>query len=238
MTCNSGNPFETISYDFCRHVISKNISVSENALKIICLSEDNLLLAAQLRDEFNIPGMRFEQAQSFRDKTIMKYILQKNQIRTPHYVKFDHTRINDPKNYYDHLTQTIGLPFVLKPFNLLGGLGIVMVKSFEEFNSFCIENAKELSYEYEAEEFISGTLFHCDSIIENSEILFSTCCEYTNPNITSQHEMKWTVKEGDQIKSSMSLRDKAASITAWNNNYEELRKDFLFLKDYQSIAVH
>lgn len=359
-TNTSTNPFEKISYNFATNIIRNEIYAQGDLVRIISLSEDNLLLAAQLRDDFSIPGMRFEQAQSFRDKTIMKDILRKNNIRTPHYVKFDNEAARNRKTYYNYLQHEIKLPFVLKPFNLLGGLGVVMVNSFEEFDSFCKTYEKEPAYEYEVEEFISGTLFHCDSIINNKEVLFSTCCEYTNPNfdfqngksvisiplkkndpvaqrifnfnnevlnamkldqgishhelfithknehvfleiaarspgaiitpmyrrsfnvamedidfkmqmnipfqlmptydtyylsgilptfsgtvkklvspdIKSKHEIKWIVKEGDQVSPSMSLRDKSATIIAWNDNYEELYNDFNFLKNYQSILVY
>ena len=335
----SNDPFEKISYDFAKNIVKNEIISSGSMVKIICLSEDNLLLAAELRDEFDISGMRLEQAKSFRDKTIMKDILRAKNIRTPHYVKFDANAARDSKSYYDCLQREINLPFVLKPFNLLGGLGIVMINSFEEF--------------------ISGTLYHCDSIVKDKEIIFSTCCEYTNPNfdfqagksvismslknsdpvaqrifefnqnvlnamnleegishhelfitnkneivfleiaarspgavvtpmyrqsfnvamedidfkiqmnipfqltpsyntyylsgilpslsgtvkelvspdIKSKYEMKWAVKEGDLTSASMSLRDKSGSISAWNINYEELRDDFNYLKNYQNTLV-
>jgi hypothetical protein len=58
-----------------------------------------------------------------------------------------------------------------------------------------------------------------------------------SPDIKSKYEMKWAVKEGDLTSASMSLRDKSGSISAWNSNYDELRNDFNYLKNYQSTLV-
>lgn len=355
---NSSNPFEKIDYSFANNIVS-NEFITNSDLRIISLSEDNLLLAAQLRNDFEIPGMKFEQAKSFRDKTVMKDILRKNNIRTPNYIKFDVNAAQDTSVYFEYLQNKIKLPFVLKPTNLLGGLGVAIIKSFDEFNIFC-QKSLDNSFEYEVEEFITGTLFHCDSIRNSDKTLFSVCCEYTNPNfdfqsgksvisipllendpirkriiefnenvlnvmqlhqgishhelfltannelvfleiaarspgaivtpmyrkafnvgledcdyimqmeipfelsptyethyisgifplsngivtnliypeLNSNHEIKWVVKEGDPIIASKSLRDKSATIIAWNRNYDSLRKDFNLLKDFQCVSVN
>ena len=355
----SENPFEKISYDFSKNIVKNEMSIHGNSVRLISLSEDNLLIAANLRDELEIPGMRTQQAKSFRDKTIMKDILSSKNIRTPHYIKFDCKAAKDSSDYYEKIKRAIGLPFVLKPFDLLGSLGVAIINSYGEFDLFCKENENTPSYDYEIEEYISGTLYHCDSIVHNDEIIFSICCEYTNPNfdfqngksvismplksnspvakrifsfnqevlkameftqgvshhelfitknneivfleiaarspgaivtpmyrlssnvgmedidfkmqmnipfqlnstedvyylsgilptltgtitklvspdIKSKYDMKWAVKEGDQHIKSMSLREKSASIIAWNSNYETLLSDFEYLKNYQSTHV-
>jgi len=179
------DPLEKASYNFCSDIIKNEIAHYPETIRIISLSEDNLLMAAKLRSEFDIPGMKFETALSFRDKTIMKDVLRAKNIRTPHYLKFNETLSGDPDSYFSILKQSLGLPFVLKPVDLLGGLGISMIRSFREFELFCKTKAC-YSSPYEAEEFISGSLFHCDSIRKNNETLFSVCCEYTNPNFDFQ----------------------------------------------------
>jgi hypothetical protein len=169
----SNNGLEDIKYGFEKQIIKREASpANEENIRIICLSEDNLLIAAQLRDEFNIPGMKYNQALHFRNKVIMKDLLRKNNVRTPRYC------------YFESLKKEIGLPLVLKPVDQLGGFGISIINSVNEFENFCANKQKKLSYE--VEEFISGTLFHCDSIRQSGKILFSVCCEYTNPNFDFQ----------------------------------------------------
>ena len=64
---------------------------------------------------------------------------------------------------------------------MLGGFGVAIVSSAEEFEAFY--QMKAPNEQYEVEEFISGTLYHCDAIRQNGVTLFSVCCEYTNQNL-------------------------------------------------------
>src|SRR5699024_3192386 len=53
--------------------------------QIECLWEPYMLLAAELRGRFGIPGMTVEQTRPFRDKELMKQQLDAAGIRTPHH---------------------------------------------------------------------------------------------------------------------------------------------------------
>lgn len=177
------DPFNKINFSFAKDVIHKQMAQSTD-VKIICLSEDNILLSAKLRDEFEISGMKLEYALPFRDKVIMKDALRSKNVRIPRYYKFDCARLSDTASYFLHLQNELGLPFILKPTLLLGSLGVTLIDSLITFLEFC--QNKPIHTEYEAEEFISGTLFHCDSIRKDNKTIFSVCCEYTNPNFDFQ----------------------------------------------------
>jgi len=182
--CNeSKNVFEKITIEFAREVIKQQVHLG-NDIRLICLSEDNLLLTAQLRDEFNIPGLKLNAAIPFRNKLIMKDVLKSKDIRIPKYSRFDLQTTKPLFDYFQNLQQELGLPFILKPTSYLGGLGVVLIDSLSAFVEFFKENPVDV--EYEAEEFISGRLFHCDSIRHNNKTIFSACCEYTNPNFDFQ----------------------------------------------------
>jgi biotin carboxylase len=350
----SKDDFEKISFDFARNIVQQQINLNAD-VRIICLSEDNLLVAAKLRDEFNIPGLKFDVAVPFRNKIIMKNVLKSKNIRVPHYSKLDNEKAKDPSNYFEDLSEKLGLPFIAKPTSFLGGLGVVVIDSVIAFTEFCKNSPIEA--EYEVEEFIAGTLFHCDSIRKDGKTIFSVSSEYNNPNfdfqlgkpvismplknddplakrifsfnetvldalnyergvshhelfltkndelifleiaarspgvvtpmyrrafnigmedigfliemdipfelnltqknyftgifpiipgridklidppLKSKFEIKWVVKEGDVINASKSVRDKSASITAWNDNYVELKQDFDLLRDFKSVLV-
>nr|NIM02525.1 hypothetical protein [Acidobacteriota bacterium]NIO61030.1 hypothetical protein [Acidobacteriota bacterium]NIQ32024.1 hypothetical protein [Acidobacteriota bacterium]NIT12666.1 hypothetical protein [Acidobacteriota bacterium] len=51
--------------------------------RIECLWEPGVLLAAQLREAMELPGLSVEQARLFRDKELMKRRLDECGIRTP-----------------------------------------------------------------------------------------------------------------------------------------------------------
>ncbi|SFM07867.1 hypothetical protein [Legionella jamestowniensis] len=57
------------------------------------------------------------------------------------------------------------------------------------------------------------------------------------PKLNSPFEIKWTVKEGDIIPKSNSIRECAATITAKNDNYNTLRSDFISLKEFCGLMV-
>src|SRR5690606_20841388 len=110
--------------------------------------------------------------------------LKEKNIRIPRYYKFDDEQSKHPFNYFKFLTEKLGLPFIAKPTSFLGGLGVIIIDSAESFIDFCKNEVTKM--EYEIEEFISGTLFHCDTIRKSGKTIFSICCEYTNPNFDFQ----------------------------------------------------
>lgn len=72
--------------EFVKNIVSKELTkINGESLRIISCCEDHLLLAAQLREEFSIPGMHYKQALNFRDKVVMKNTLRAHNIRVPHY---------------------------------------------------------------------------------------------------------------------------------------------------------
>lgn len=54
-----------------------------NLDRIECLWEPGIMLAAELRQHFGVPGLSVEQAHRFRDKEAMKIALDAAGIRTP-----------------------------------------------------------------------------------------------------------------------------------------------------------
>lgn len=173
---------------FCFEQVVKTINALingnyiSNDIKIICLSEDNLLLAGKIRDEFRLTGFGYTQTIYFRNKSIMKKRLQKAGIRTPKHNLFDVScaRSNVKRTYEKYLTE-FGCPFILKPISALGSLGVSKIYSEDEYAD--ILNGIPLEMDYEIEEYIDGTLFHHDSMSVNGKILFSEVCEYSYPNM-------------------------------------------------------
>ncbi len=174
---------EKINFSFAKKIIQEELKNSE-FLRVICQSEDNLLLAAQLRDELKIPGMGFEQTLVFRDKVLMKDALGKANIRLPKYKKFVSEHDSKIDLLFENLKTEFKLPFVIKPTKLLGGAGVEIIHSLKELGGALKNTSSHM--EYEVEEFISGTLYHCDTIRQNGKTLFAVCCQYTNPNFDFQ----------------------------------------------------
>jgi biotin carboxylase len=174
---------EKINYSFAEKIVGDALNKSD-FLRIICQSEDNLLVAAKLRDKFNIPGMTYKETILFRDKLLMKDAVKKAGLRVPKYKKFSVDIALTKEQHFEKLKEEFDVPFVLKPTKLLGGIGVIIVDSIETFKGI---NEDDLyCLEYEVEEFIDGTLYYCDTISQNGEVLFSVCGQESNPNFDFQ----------------------------------------------------
>ncbi len=53
--------------------------------RVECLWEPGMILAARLREALGLPGMDVAQTMPFRDKEVMKQVLDAAGIRTPHH---------------------------------------------------------------------------------------------------------------------------------------------------------
>jgi hypothetical protein len=61
---------------------AKELNKTYHFTHVICLSEEDMLRTAILRDYFGVGGQSYENTLRFRDKVIMKTILQKKRIES------------------------------------------------------------------------------------------------------------------------------------------------------------
>lgn len=155
---------------------------------LICADESNVDIVGKLRTQYDIDGDRDEQLVLYRDKALMKQRLKEHNIRVPHFVYFDIQALQqDVHHYYQILKQQLGTPFIIKPIKGLGSIATYKINNEDEFIKACPELMKQGSMvDYEADEFISGKLYHCDSLVENGKIFLSICSEYLCPNFEFQ----------------------------------------------------
>lgn len=151
--------------------VAKDIIKSKSITKIIAKSECDLVRAAKLRDQFHIEGQRYEQALAFRDKSIMKSILDNKGIPVPTFKKIHN------KNDVVSFVSSFNYPIVLKPIDGAGSL-----------NTYVINNEKQLismpeslfANNMEVERFITGDMYHIDGLIVDSSIKFISTSKYIN----------------------------------------------------------
>lgn len=168
-----------IAWLFDKH----NLSSSET--RLICLSEDNLLVAGELREYFNIPGMKYAQSELFRDKVKMKAAIQNTKIITPQYVDLITINYNNIEGFFNTIVNSLGNKFVIKPKSEFGGKGVKVINDYNEFVLSINEIINEMNL-YEAETFIEGDLYHIDSVYVDSNPVFQICCKYSYPNFDFQ----------------------------------------------------
>lgn len=168
---NMGEVFNAVSY-LCR---------SENINKLVALDDFDVEKAASLREHLRIPGMGETTARYFRDKLAMRMKAAEDGITVPDFVHvLNHEKIN---NYLERNKP----PYVLKPRSQAGAIGIKLARNSEELWSIVNMLGDMQSY-YLVEKFVSGEIYHVDSIILNHEVKFAVASKYAKPPMEVAHE--------------------------------------------------
>ncbi len=158
--------------DAIRPIVVEEMQGADD-LKIVCSDEFNLLIAGRLRRELNLYGHTDEDLLVFRDKIKMKKCLQHAGVRVPRFKSIS------SKVSFDSIAKEVGLPFVIKPIDSCGSYGVYIIHDEARYLDFTSANH---AGKFEAEEYISGELYHVDSQIMHKELKFICANEYTFPN--------------------------------------------------------
>ncbi len=141
--------------------------------RIECLWEPGVSLAGALRDALGVPGMSERAALPFRDKILMKEVLDAAGIRTPR-----HARVGTI-DALRSAAEEIGYPLIVKP---IAGAGSA--------DTYKIENAGDLERviplvrhvpELNVEEFITGDEYTYDTVCANGRPLYENVSNYRPP---------------------------------------------------------
>lgn len=138
--------------------------------RVECLWEPCIMLAAELREHFGIPGPGVEQAHRFRDKEAMKLALDAAGIRTPWHATA--TTVAE----CCEAAQRIGYPLIVKPVAGAGSADTYRVDSEEELRTVLplLRHVRTVS----VEEFIDGEEYTFDTITINGEIAYFNIAWY------------------------------------------------------------
>ena len=136
--------------------------------------ERNLLLAADLRAEFGLPGLRREDVLPFRDKCVMKERLVDAGIRVPRFGRYDPVAAADRTGYFEKITGEVGLPFILKPVDGNSADGVYQIDSLDDFAAVPAEFGRP----YEYEEFVDGKIFSVNIVSRDRRSVFAGVTEY------------------------------------------------------------
>lgn len=137
---------------------------------IECLWEPGIMLAAELRAHFGVPGLSIEQANRFRDKEAMKVALDAAGVRTP-----KHIAVNTAADCWD-AAQEIGFPVIVKPIAGAGSSDTYRVNSADELRTVLplLRHVDTIS----VEEFVDGEEYTFDTITIGGEIKYYNVALY------------------------------------------------------------
>ncbi|QDV07515.1 argininosuccinate lyase [Planctomycetes bacterium Poly30] len=138
--------------------------------RVECLWEPGVMLAARMRERFDAPGLRVEQARAFRDKETMKATLDAHGIRTPH-----HYRASTGAEVQEAAAK-VGYPLIVKPIDGAGSADTYVVRTDGELEGVlvAVKHVPEVS----VEEFIEGEEFTYDAILSGGRTLFENVAWY------------------------------------------------------------
>lgn len=135
--------------------------------RIVALDETDIKRAGFYREYFNIPGQKAFSASVYRDKLLMKSIVQENGIPTAPF-KSVKTK-DDILDFYKRYNTSL----ILKPTDGMGSMGVVTIESEEDINKINIkeESIIEVFVDYK-------NMYTVDGIVINNEVVFSTVTRY------------------------------------------------------------
>lgn len=139
---------------------------------VIAFSEYLLDLAALIRERHGVPGQQPIEIARFRDKRIMKNILNAAGVRVPQWRSCRSLeRVLSDAN-------DLGFPLIFKPARGASSQGVCEVASPDELRVLCTRPDLE---EYEIEEYIAGDIMHADGVVDRQgNCLFMSISRYVS----------------------------------------------------------
>lgn len=150
--------------------------------RVESLWEPLMVVAARIRERLGLPGMTVKQTLPFRDKELMKQVLDAAGIRTPH-----HARAHSVQEVQAAI-ERVGFPAILKPIAGAGSKDTYRVNDAAELAAVLprIRHVAEVS----VEEFIDGDEFTFDTVCGDGRILYSNICLY-RPRPLIARSLEW-----------------------------------------------
>jgi biotin carboxylase len=154
---------------------------SRNIDCIIALDEFDIEVAANLREHLRIPGMGDTTARYFRDKLAMRVQAQDSRVLVPEF---------SPVVNYDELRafmERVPPPWVLKPRTSASAIGIKKIHQPDDLWKALDELGDQQSF-HVLEQFVPGEIYHVDSIVNDSAVVFANVQKYGAPPMAVMHE--------------------------------------------------
>ena len=149
--------------------------------RIVPLDDYDVETAAYLREHLRLDGLNESTSRFFRDKLAMRMQAQTNGLSVPEFTAvFNYDKLRD-------FMQHVPSPWLLKPRSEAGAMGIKKVNNSEEVWRWLDQLGDEQSL-FLLEQFITGEVYHVDSIVYGDEVVFAVPHKYGRPPMSVAHE--------------------------------------------------
>ncbi|MGB6598307.1 MAG: hypothetical protein WA829_03890 [Candidatus Acidiferrum sp.] len=183
--------------------------------RIVALDEFDMENVSALREHLRIPGMGLTTVRYFRDKLAMRARAKEAGIPVPEFVHV----LN-----YDALREFMSRvppPWLLKPRSQASGIGMKKIHEPSDLWPW-LDRLGDRQSTYLLEQFISGSVFHVDSVATEREIVLAEAHAYGVPPLDTSHQ-------GGVFTTRTLPRDSAETRALLGLNREVL-KDLGFLR--------
>jgi biotin carboxylase len=147
---------------------------------LVALEEFDVVTTALAREHLRLKGLDSSSARLFRDKLAMRGRAHEAGLRVPDFVPlFNYQEVGE-------YMERVPPPWVVKPRSDVSSSGIRRVQESEQvwraIEALDTREAlQDKSSYYLLERFVSGEVFHVDSIVEAGEVIFSGASRYGRP---------------------------------------------------------
>ena len=149
--------------------------------RIVALDEFDLENAAYLREHLRIPGMGLTTIRYFRDKLAMRGKAQGSGVPVPEFIHvLNHQALND-------FMARVKPPWLLKPRSQASGIGMKKINEPHELWPY-LDQLGDAQSNYLLEQFVTGDVFHIDSIVSERQVVFAEAHAYGTPPLNTSHD--------------------------------------------------
>jgi biotin carboxylase len=155
--------------------------------RVVALEEFDVVTAALMREHLCLPGLSSSGAKMFRDKLSMAVHSQRAGINLPEFVPL----VN--REEIDEFMKRIPGPWIIKPRSDVSAIGIRKVNEpddvwrvIDEMNER--QNLRERASYYLLARFVSGEVFHVDSVVSDGKVVFAGTNQYGRPPMQVAHQ--------------------------------------------------
>ena len=149
--------------------------------RVVALDEFDLEIAAEIREHWRLPGMGVTATAFYRDKLAMRTGARERVFPVPEFC-----RVLNYDELRAYMTAVPG-PWLLKPRTSASALGIRKIHDSEQLWRALDELGDRQSH-FVLERFVPGEIFHVDSIVSDSKVVFSAAHQYGRPPMQVMHE--------------------------------------------------
>jgi hypothetical protein len=165
--------------DVIERLVAERISGPADAqdCRLATLEEELLPALARVRERLDLPGPRPDFARRYSDKIAMKETLREHGVRLPRFRPIPADAV-PPR--YEELVQALGSPVFIKPTSSAGSHGTALIDDHTGWQSWL--DRRESGVTYEADEYLTGRLYHVDTVVRFGAPAMVFVGQYTVPN--------------------------------------------------------